>query len=59
MAFELDVELIQEDSYEADVEALYVLTNKEKIYYIVKSEGKNFKVKRVIDFSHLELIDEI
>ena len=34
VAFELDVELIQEDSYEDSMEALFILTDKEKIYYI-------------------------
>ena len=50
VAFELDVELIQEDSYEDKKEALFILTDKERIYYIYKKDQKVFKVMKVIDF---------
>ena len=42
VAFELDVELIQEDSYDDLKGALFVLTDKEKIYYTYKKEQKTF-----------------
>ena len=44
MAFENDVEFIQKRSYEHGEDALFVLTDKEKIYCIKKDEMDDFVV---------------
>jgi hypothetical protein len=55
---EIDVEQLQ-DELDDKTQALYVLSNKEKIYYIKNIDGKKFQAIKVIDFSYLELIDEL
>ena len=58
VALEIDVEQLQ-DELDDKTQALYVLSNKEKIYYIKNIDGKKFQAIKVIDFSYLELIDEL
>ena len=57
LAFQIDDENVVDDGTEEAPQALFIMTDKQKIYHIKHDEGGNFQTERIIDLSVFDLTE--
>jgi hypothetical protein len=59
LAFQLDTENIVDSGDENATQAVFLMTDRQRIYYIKHDEGMNFQIERIIDLQRFELTEAL
>ena len=59
LAFQLDYENLEIEGSETSPQAVFLMTDRQRIYYIKHDEGINFQIEKIIDISRFELTEAL
>ena len=59
VAFEADMDNIQDDTTFDVTQSLFIMDDKQKIFHLLNEDGIRFDLKKIIDFSHHDKLAEV